>query len=173
MSLVQYTIFVRCGIKEFLTHEMYEIISSSLREGLDIYMANYGDNSRKLYIKDILLLLSHLGLTLSTETVLPSVSIEYLATCISCVKDRQILVLIRLHDYNMWCICRNIQHGKIIVLDCQSHKVFDCYQSKEIQYGGVIYTISPEYDAIISTLQVMQKYSGPFTGPHNAAVVEV
>ena len=173
MKLVESAIFIRCYTREFLTPETYGIVSSSLREGLDIYMANYGEKRRKLSIKDILLLLSHLGLTLRTETVVPSVSVEYLATCISFVKDRQILLLIRLQDYNVWCICRKSPHGEIIVLDCQSHTVFDCYQSREVQYGGVIYTISPQYDAIVSTLHVMQKYTGPFTGPHNVSVIQV
>ena len=173
VNTVEYNIMTKCCVQEFLSHEMYEIVSYSLREGLDTYTANYGNKSQRLYAEDILLLVSHLGLNLVVETVLPSVSVEHLAMCIYPVRKGQIILFIRSDNYNVWCVVHHNNCQEIIILDCQSHKVFDCVQSKEVQYGGMIYRISLSYDAILQTLLVMEKYSGPFTGPYKVAVIQV
>ena len=152
--------------------EVYAILLSSIKEGNSIYKANYKDEKKCLSAEDIILLNSDLHLHLKEEfDVADELTCDMLASYIMNLEMDQILLFIRMQDYNVWSVMRR-HKGYIAIYDSQSHNILDQATGEPREFGGVIYFVIKRYWTILRTLRLIELNSGPFQGLCKIGIIE-
>ena len=144
--------------------EVYAILLSSIKEGNSIYEANYKDEKKCLSAEDIILLNSDLEIHLKEEfEVVDELTHEMLALYIMNLEMDQILLLIRMQDYNVWSVMRR-RRADIAIYDSQSHSILDQATGERKEFGGVIYFVLRTHWTVMQTLRLIEVNSSLFQG---------
>ena len=144
--------------------EVYAILLLSIKEGNSIYEANYKDEKKCLSAEDIILLSGDLQIHFKDEfEVVDELTYDMLALYIMSLEFDQILLLIRMTDYNVWSVIRR-RRADIAIYDSQSHSILDQATGERKEFGGVIYFVLRTYRTVMQTLRLMELNSGLLEG---------
>ena len=152
--------------------EVYAILLSSIKEGNNIYKANYKDEKKCLSAEDITLLNSDLQIHLKEEfQVEDELTYDMVASYIMNLEMDQILLFIRMQDYNVWSVMKMCQ-DIILIYDSQSHSILDQATGERKEFGGVIYYIFKNCSTVMQTLGLIEANSGLFQGSYKISIIE-
>ena len=153
----------RCGSGEYIPLHMYDLLCTALRQGIDTYKMNYGETCKSLTVQEILLLLSEKNLTVVEEWIPPITTIKFITENVLNLKLNEIILIIRMDDYNVWSISRRDFPSDLILLDSQPHNVFNVSENKVVEHGALVVQLALNFHAISRTLSLLENYSGTFS----------
>ena len=157
--------FLVHGKDHILQNNVYETVKSAVQEGSDLYWANYGTQSQCLSAAEIVFLNRHLGLQLIEDIEIESRFAYIVTLYIMNLKTGQILLLIRMNEYNVWSAVSN-NNVDVIIFDCQS-----TVRDGRLD-GGMIYHIRRNFLSVIEALIYIKDHSGGFEGITKLALVQ-
>ena len=150
----------------------YQMLSSSIQDGINLYCANYGKRFVKLDVNDITMITSHLEYQIKEEQEINSETIVYtLASKIMSLQKEEIILLFRWNDYNVWAITNFHGTHNVLIYDSHSHTTHNQNPASPVEYGGFLYQIAKTYWVIIDTLTLLEVDCGKLEGPCRIVVL--
>ena len=149
---------------EYLTDEVFEMVFSSIQEGIDIYSLNFGSAKvpPQLETKEIMLLNSHLDRSIKDEQHynFDRESGQVLVNCLMTLQVGEILLFYKMGKYKVIsAICR--EDGRALyIFDCQRHTVIEPQTREKEEFGGFLYEVYRDCAPIVSCIVLIQKFSG-------------
>ena len=152
--------------------KVYAILLSSIKDGNSIYKANYKDEKKCLSAEDLTLLNSDLQIHLKEEfDVVDELTYDMVASYIMNLEKDQILLFIRMQDYNVWSVIER-QTDCVVIYDSQPHSILDQVTGERKTFGGAIYHVLKRSWAIMQTLRLIELNSGLFQGLCKIGIIE-
>ena len=170
-----------CHLKSFIDDNpasatlpvpVYQMLSSSIQDGINMYCANYGEQAVKLDASDITMINSHLEYNIKEELEVNSAGlINTLAYKIMSLQKEEIILFFRWHNYKVWGIINFLGTRNVIIYDSHSHTTCDRNQASHVEYGGFIYQVGKSHWVIIETLMLLEVDCGKLEGPCKIVVL--